>query len=430
MQNSSHILPDDTQAIFLLCGQFSKRSKRSVKPLSLDEYNLLAAWLRSQGLRPQHLLGPQGQEQLKTFEETKKVTRRRVAALLNRGAAMAMAVEDWTNLGGWIIARSDDTYPRRLIKRLRHQAPPILYGVGKKELLERGGLSIVGSRDADDAAFSFVRDLAGRCAEQGLQVVSGGAPGVGRQAIAAALKAGGTVTGALAKGLAKAATSQKYRKALLEGRLVLISAFRPKADAQSWAATMARNKHVYALGDGTLVVHSSKESGGTWAGAAENLTHEWVPLFVRAETPIPDGNQALIEKGGVPVDRGLLAETTDLRQWLQQSKQNPSSQKPSAEEQLPELFAQIAEEDPPDLYHLVWPVLAARLDTPKSAEELHKQFANLRFEQLRDWLETAVQRGDALRKEEPKRYHLRPDDKAPNTTDPPASGNGHQTFLL
>jgi predicted Rossmann fold nucleotide-binding protein DprA/Smf involved in DNA uptake len=315
MSTQDHDLAPDAQAIFLLCGRFGDSGSDSVKPLTQNQYNEVASWLHNSDMRPADLLDEPGREQLSVFGKEGKITESRLQDLLDRGTALAMAVEEWTNKGGWILARSDEDYPTRFRSRLKHLAPPLLYGTGDQSLLESGGASMVGSRDSDEAALSFVRDLARRCVRQGISVVSGGARGVDQASMDAALEAGGTVVGALANGLAKTARKKKYRNAIAGGRLTLVSAYRPDSGFQVWKA-MDRNKHIYALSDGAVVAHSAHKSGGTWSGATENLKHGWVPLSVRAEPPVPKGNRKLIEKGGKPVDRRLLRDKVDLEEWL------------------------------------------------------------------------------------------------------------------
>ena len=45
-----------------------------------------------------------------------------------------------------------------------------------------------------------------------------------------------------------------------------------------------------------------RPTGGTWAGAVENLKAQWVPLYVRAADD-SDGARGLIAQGGVPLSR-------------------------------------------------------------------------------------------------------------------------------
>ena len=62
---------------------------------------------------------------------------------------------------------------------------------------------------------------------------------------------------------------------------------------------MMRNRYIYAQSSGTVVVRSDLNKGGTWTGASENLKNNWCTTLCW-DHPYP-GNQALIEKGAVPV---------------------------------------------------------------------------------------------------------------------------------
>jgi len=85
---------------------------------------------------------------------------------------------------------------------------------------------------------------------------------------------------------------------LQEGRLVLVSPFHPEAAFNAGNA-MGRNRYIYSLADQALVIDSAVRTGGTWAGAVENLQHGWVPLYVRSPGE-GAGNAALIAQGGMP----------------------------------------------------------------------------------------------------------------------------------
>ena len=62
------------------------------------------------------------------------------------------------------------------------------------------------------------------------------------------------------------------------------------------AAAMERNKYIYALSNGTVVVRSDLEKGGTWAGAVEALKHKWSQVFVWDNENYP-GHKELIKMG-------------------------------------------------------------------------------------------------------------------------------------
>jgi predicted Rossmann fold nucleotide-binding protein DprA/Smf involved in DNA uptake len=291
----------DAQAVLLLCGHFAKAATGADKPLSVAEYGRLAKWLHEQQLRPADLL-KFAHVDFKRLVEA-KLDAERVLNLLRRGAAMALATEKWLRSGLWVLSRSDPAYPKRFKERLRMDAPPLLYGAGEAKLLDSGGLAIVGSRNASEAALEFTRSVAARCGEEGIAVVSGGARGVDSTAMQASGHAGAKVIGVLADGLLQAVRNRENRLGLEDRRLVLVSPFYPEAGFNAGNA-MARNRYIYALADYALVIESDLNKGGTWAGAVEDLRDRWVPLFVRREATAA-GNAALITRGALPFDFDL-----------------------------------------------------------------------------------------------------------------------------
>ncbi|MFB8791943.1 MAG: DNA-processing protein DprA [Potamolinea sp.] len=291
-----HVLSPDTQAILLLCASFGQNRQIEPQPLTLSEYNAVAGWLRENDMSPGALLNPTVHNRLSKIT-IGKLDSDRLVALLERGVMLGLAVEKWTNQGLWVLGRGDSQYPKRLKQRLRHSAPAILYGVGKIELLADGGLAVVGSRDVDEEGLGYTQRVAQTFAEQGIQVVSGGARGVDQAAMLAVLEADGTAIGVLADSLSKATVAGKYRAGIKEGRLTLVSAVDPGASFNAGNA-MARNKYIYALADYALVVSSSVGKGGTWAGATEALERiKDVPIFVRMQGTVPEGNRQLLTKG-------------------------------------------------------------------------------------------------------------------------------------
>ena len=262
-------LTQDTQAVLLLCGELGRRGGDGPKPLNLRQYNVLVTWLKAECLRPGDLLNPEAEKILSGLQ-TAELNLDRVAPLLQRGAALALMVEKWERSGLWVIGRSDASYPDRLKRYLGHAAPPLLYGVGSKELLNRGGLAVVGSRDRSDEDGEFARRVGDCCGREGIAIISGAAKGIDRDAMSGAIEAGGWALGVLAKGLAKTATSGQYRSDLVSDHLSLISPYDPDSRWLTYAA-MERNKLLYGLSDAALVVACSADTGGTWAGATEAL---------------------------------------------------------------------------------------------------------------------------------------------------------------
>ncbi|MEG4965553.1 DNA-processing protein DprA [Microcoleus sp. B6-A1] len=295
----NHVLPPDTQAILLLCASFGQNRQTEPQPLTLSEYNSLASLLRENQMRPADLLSPTCLNVLQSIPAS-RIDFGRVSALLERGVMLSLAVEKWTNQGLWILGRSDSEYPKRLKQILKHLAPAILYGIGNIKLLGQGGLAIVGSRDIDAEGLDRTQRVAQICAEQEMQVISGGARGVDTAAMLSALEAGGTAVGVLADSLAASAVAGKYRAGIKEGRLTLVSACDPNARFNVGNA-MGRNKYIYALADRALVISCSVGTGGTWAGAIEALEKiKDVPVFV-LDDAVPEGNRQLLKRGAQPL---------------------------------------------------------------------------------------------------------------------------------
>lgn len=292
-------LSPDTEVVLLLCGRFGGERQEPFQPLSAREYGELAKWLKTKSIRPADLLNESGKSAIADLSQV-KLEPKRMEFLLGRGTALALALERWSRSGLWVISRSDPEYPKRLRNHLKHLMPALLYGAGERALLDVGGLAIVGSRDASESALAFSREVAARCAREGLGVVSGGARGIDSTAMQGATEAGGVTIGILANDLLKACLNRQNRMGLKEGHLVLVSPFFPEAGFNAGNA-MARNKYIYTMADQALVVDSAHGSGGTWAGATENIQHRWVPLYVRLATKSA-GNMALIQQGGLAFD--------------------------------------------------------------------------------------------------------------------------------
>ena len=316
---------------------------------------------------------------------------------------MALAVESWTNRGLWVSSRSDKHYPHRLKSR-KKPAPPMLYGVGDIGLLSGGGLAIVGSRDADEEASDFCRTVARACAKQEMQVVSGGARGVDTEATMAALEAGGSAAGVLPGGLARAAVRGKYRAAIQEGRLVLVSPYDPGSGFNVGHA-MQRNRHIYALADYGLVVSSSSGSGGTWSGALEALKHG-EPVFVRSQgQKIPEGNHNLMKMGALsfPEDpwtnlAAKLRRTADHSVLQEQLLQDNF-----VEEQQEEDSEQSDVSPSKTAYDAVLPLLLAHLAQPLESKAL-AELIDTNTKQTQAWLTKAVQEEKVKKMRNPVRY--------------------------
>jgi predicted Rossmann fold nucleotide-binding protein DprA/Smf involved in DNA uptake len=307
----------NTQSILLLTSYFSK-SAGGAKPLSPTEWGRFAQWLNAQGKTPADLVTAEPHSVLEGWQDD-KISLHRVEQLLERGHALALALEKWSRAGLWVLTRSDADYPKALKHHLRNSAPPVLFGCGNPLLLNQRGIGVVGARKADDADLTYASSLGERIAMAGMSVVSGGARGVDEAAMQGGLKQEGTVIGIMADSLLSATLASKWRNGLMNNKLVLVSPFFPEAGFNAGNA-MARNKYIYCLSQAAVVVRSETK-GGTWNGAIENLKKAWVPLWVKQDVNPDSGNYALVSEGAQWLESA--AANVDVHSLSAQVKPEP-----------------------------------------------------------------------------------------------------------
>jgi predicted Rossmann fold nucleotide-binding protein DprA/Smf involved in DNA uptake len=420
-------LSPDTQVTLLVCSRLGQSDETSPTPLNATEYASLCQWLRNESRRLKDLFVPEVVDQ---YNKISRLEPNRLPALLNRGGALALAGEDWSNKGIWIISPSDEDYPRRLTERLSSKAPPLLYGVGDSQLLSSGGLAVVGSRDISERAILATRQTGHLCVQNGIQLISGGARGVDSEGMQAVLENGGCVIGFVADSLLKISVNSKYRQGLKEKRLVLVTANDPKTPFNVGNA-MGRNKFVYCLSDWALVIASSFNEGGTWAGATEDLKNKWVPLFVREDVDVPEGNYRLIERGGIAIRPEAFSHTDKFMTVLKNSPvtadkptvmcdlstpyssavERPVNNKiaenaieyPIVISDQKNILQEKTDRNQKDLFFVVWPHIEKDLATPKTDKELADCF-HIELKQMRAWLSLAVEKGTVQKLPKPVRY--------------------------
>jgi predicted Rossmann fold nucleotide-binding protein DprA/Smf involved in DNA uptake len=412
-------VPPDTQAVLLLCGSFARAGRTDVKPLSLREYNVLAAWLGHHERRPASLLQT-GEEALPSGDP-ELPDPNRLRALLDRGFQLAAALEGWQRLGLWIISRGEDGYPERLRRHLRSSAPPLLYGAGDRARLSLGGLAVVGSRNIDEEGRAFTQRIAARCAEQGVQIVSGGAGGVDRTAVEAILASGGGAVAVLAERLDRAATARPAREPLRDGRLTLLTPYEPDSSFTIGKA-MGRNRDIYTLADYALAVRFKTGEGGTWAGAIEQLRRNQpapsgVPVFVRAAHNPEDGVEQLRSRGALlfpeddfwhrPVSELLAPSPTtsvpSIESTGDQAVPETNAASPDAAESSVRPTSAATETD--TCYHRCLPLLLQSFQQEITTKQLPEIAKSLQLlpKQLEDWLKRAVAEGKLIKKRKKRR---------------------------
>lgn len=430
-------LTADSQAIALLCSTLALPPRGELKPLAPREWNQVATQIKqSPRARPGELLGL-NEDELAAELGLPLELARRLVALLARGGQLAFELERLTSRGLWLLTRADDEYPPLWKRRLRAQAPPVIFGAGSRSLLDQRSLAVVGSRDVDRSGLEFAEMLGRRCARDGLAVVSGAARGIDITAMLSAIDSGGSSVGVLADSLEKTAQRRELREPIIDGNLTLITPYHPAARFNIGHA-MRRNALIYCMAEAAVVVASSHQKGGTTTGALENLKAAWVPLYVRDDGS--EGNSALIQQGALPFPsealdpdaplplRAAAEQSTELtisdatigvgKSSVAAKASRPLREESRAVEETPMETRQAsptepdgavqtdgvpAETDVADVFVFVWPRVAAYLLDERSEREVAERF-QLELSQTRAWLKRAVAEGLAQRLVSKKRY--------------------------
>jgi predicted Rossmann fold nucleotide-binding protein DprA/Smf involved in DNA uptake len=308
---------EDGCAVLLLCSDLMSRgADGEAKAYTVRQWANLSERLSGSDLAPRALF----HVELKEIREKLGLAdseASRIEALLSRAGKLGVELAALRDKGISTVTSWDDGYPKILKTRLGKFAPPVLYYAGDLFLLSSRGVAIVGSREIDDAILKFTDRLSLRCVAGGLSIVSGGARGVDSIAENAANRVEGNAIVVVADSLEKKIRQKDTRDAILRKKALILSAFRPDMPFQAFAA-MERNKYIYALANYAVVVSSSYNKGGTWAGATENLKHGWVPMFVRSAEPVAEGNRRLLaEKGVRPITAEVLNdEAVNMAEWF------------------------------------------------------------------------------------------------------------------
>ncbi len=204
---------------------------------------------------------------------------------------------------GRVLTAADPLYPHRWLDRLGASAPPTLWRMGEMPACPL--VAVVGSRRASPAALAFARGLGGAAMQAGCGVVSGGAAGCDRAAVAGAHQAGGSgrLVEILPHGLAGVSAPPG---------VALLSVCEPHAPF-STAHAMERNALIYAASLGAVVCEAQWGRGGSWHGSREAMRRRDVPLAVRRDPSSPA--LVALERLGA---QGLCLPG-DLADWLAQA---------------------------------------------------------------------------------------------------------------
>lgn len=416
----TNIISLNTQAILLLTAPLiAGKKSMSSDLLSLGEYNKLARYLHEIKQQPSDLLDTDAEVLIRSCSHLVDIDR--LKKLIGRGFLLSQVINQWQDRSIWVISRADPDYPRRIKNRLREDAPPVLYGCGNLSVSNTEGLAVVGSRDVDELLVNYTKEVAQLSAKAGKTIFSGGARGIDQAAMNGALGATGKAVGVLADSLEKTVLNRAYRDALIEGQLLLLSPYDPKAGFNVGNA-MNRNKLIYALADAALIVNSDFNKGGTWTGAVEQLNKfNFSQLYIRSTGEESKGLNALQRKGALPwpnpEDTQAFVNTLSNQRNVTTEKPlerlfkatETVNEQPKSKVEVPIIKHASLENNNPaeDLFVKVRELIINQLTTPKNNDEI-ADILRVSNTQAKLWLDRLVEEKIVLKRSKPKGYILQP----------------------
>ncbi len=138
-------------------------------------------------------------------------------------------------------------------------APPLLLGLGRLELLQRPMVAMVGARNASAAACRFAYKLANNLAEAGISVVSGLAKGIDTAAHQGSLGSGTIAVIAGGLDIFYPPENEHIQRAIAERGLLL--AEQPPGTEPRARHFPYRNRIIAGLARGTVVIEAAPRSG-------------------------------------------------------------------------------------------------------------------------------------------------------------------------
>jgi len=217
-------------------------------------------------------------------------------------ANIAFLAETLQNEGYELIPITSPEYSRSLKENLKiAHAPALLYVKGNKQIMQKKSIAIVGSRNAMDKSLKFTDNIAKLASKEFKVVVSGFAKGVDKQALDSAINYKGQSIIVLPQGIMTFGSGfKKYYKQIVDGDVLVLSTFFPKATWQVELA-MARNPIIYGLANEIYVAESS-DKGGTWSGVIDGLRKNRKIYVRKPDSDENNANNLLIQRGAIAVD--------------------------------------------------------------------------------------------------------------------------------
>lgn len=254
------------------------------------------------------------------------VERKTAAAILDTaGGDLLKQTREWLEQpGNHVVTLADPEYPQSLLQI--PDPPPLLYVKGRRELLNRPALAVVGSRNATVQGKKDARSFAETLSASGLCIVSGLALGIDAAAHEGGLAAPGASIAVVGTGLDivyPAANRALAHRLAEDGAIVSEFALGTPSMAGNFPR---RNRIISGLARGVLVVEAAVRSGSLiTARLAGEQGREVFAIPGSIHSALSKGCHRLIKQGAK-----LVESAQDILEELGWAEAAPAPAPPAA----------------------------------------------------------------------------------------------------
>ncbi|SER38933.1 DNA processing protein [Nitrosomonas sp. Nm51] len=233
-----------------------------------------------------------------------RVVRKPIVGHIKNGANSDKVAATFSWLEGAansVITLADHDYPAQLLSIA--DPPPILYFKGRRELLKKNALAIVGSRNATPQGLSNAEAFAESISNAGISIVSGMAMGIDAAAHRGGLRGSAASIAVVGTGLdiVYPARNRSLAHQLAEdGALISELPLGTPAIGKNFPR---RNRIISGMSQGCLVVEAAMRSGSLiTARQALEQGREVLAIPGSIHSPLSKGCHALIKEGAKLVE--------------------------------------------------------------------------------------------------------------------------------
>lgn len=203
------------------------------------------------------------------------------------------------------IRQSDDHYPVRLAQRLGDSAPASITAAGNLDILKNPGIGLICSIQCPGSIIIQTFDVIRRLRDEKMVLIGGFHSPMERECLDILLRGSQPVILCPARSLRSLQIGKEARKALTEGRLLVLSIFGDDVRRTTSSGAILRNNFVAALAEAILVPHAAK-NGKTWAAVRNALENGQRILTFEDEA-----NSDLIASGARAYRNNIIDDIVD-----------------------------------------------------------------------------------------------------------------------